>query len=139
MAGNKTLDRFKSIVGKSESIADFTSKISPTGDFTKVTNLQALIESWKKILLIPTRSYIDDPDFGSDLYLFVFRLADQTTLGLIESEIRNRILRFDDRAELDSIDIRYLSNRKGFVVNAVVEFDGEKGQLDLVFDESLLK
>ena len=139
MAGNKTLDRFKSIIGKSESVSDFTSKISPTGDFTKVTNLQALIGSWKNILLIPTRSYIDDPEFGSDLYLHIFKPADEVTAGLIETEIRNRVYRFDDRAKVDSIDIRFLSNRKGFVVNVVVEYNGEIGQLDAVFDESLIK
>jgi hypothetical protein len=45
-------------------------------------------------------------------------------------------LRYDNRAGIDDIQIRLLFNKKGFEVDVSVDYEGEKGTLNLKFDDS---
>jgi len=127
----------KSVIGSSGKIADFTAKIAPYGDFYRVENLQTILTSWNNILLTPTRTYTYDPEFGSDLYKYVFDPQDDDTKDAIQDEILYKLKRYDDRAEIVSLDIEYLTNRKGFTVSIVVDYEGERGGVSFEVDESL--
>jgi phage baseplate assembly protein W len=132
------LDRFnKEVVGSEGKIADYSSTISSTGDFTRNKDIQTIISSWQNILLTPTRSYIEDPEYGCDLYKMIYEPADTVTEDKIRAEIEDKLQFYDDRAYITNIDITFLSNQKGFSVSVFVEYKGDKSQLNIIIDENL--
>jgi len=132
------LDRFNiSVVGSDDKISDYTSSIDPSGDFRLVVGLEALLLSWNNILLTATRTYSHDPEFGSDLYKLVFDPADNYTASKIKEEVIDKLQRYDDRARILNVDVRFLNNKKGFAVTIDVDYRGEISQLGVTIDESL--
>jgi len=130
------LDRFnKEVVGSKGKIADYLSKISAKGDFLRTTNLDVILSSWNNILLTPKRSYVWDPEYGSDLYKMVFEPADTGTSENIKDEVINSIQTYDDRAEITGVDVTFLSNLKGFNITINVDYQGEQSELSLTMDE----
>ena len=130
------LDRFnKEVTGSRGKIADYLAKVSPKGDFTRTTNINVILTSWNNILLTPKRSYIWDPDYGSDLYKMVFEPADNETVEKIKDEVATQIMIYDDRAKITNIDVTFLSNLKGFNVSLDVNYMGEESELSLTLDE----
>lgn len=131
------IDKFKkSVIGSNASIFDYTDKISPSGDFKRISNLEAILNSWNNILLTPKRSCDHDPEYGCDLYKFIFEPADVMTMNEIKSEILNSLSTYDDRATPSDVEVKFLSNRKGFMVNVFVEYENQEGQLSATIDES---
>lgn len=129
-------DKFKdSSIGSSGRIIDFTPKISPSGDFSKIYDINAILKSWVNILVTPKGSYDHDPEFGSNLYLSIFEPADEQTQDAIENEIVTSLTTYDDRAKIDSISVNFLRNKKGFSVNIVANYFGSKSNISVTFDE----
>jgi len=133
------LDRFqKSVIGSTDRYSDFIDVISPSGDFTRITGLSVILKSWFKILVTPTRTVDHDPDFGCDLYKYIFNPADKDTMNQIIDTINYSIKRNDNRANIQGISISFLNNRKGFVVNIIAEYKGQTGEIRAVIDERTL-
>ncbi len=131
------LDRFNEIaIGSRGSIADYSSVIGSSGDFTRVTNFKTILLSWNNILFTPTRSYNEDPEYGCDLYKLIFDPADKITEDKIKNEIITKLLRYDDRATISKIQISFLTNKKGFNVDIQVKYKGIKEKLQITIDES---
>jgi phage baseplate assembly protein W len=131
------LDKFNfTAVGSSGRIVDYTSRISPSGDFSKIFDLDAIITSWKNILSTPKGSMDHDPEFGSNLYLFLFEPADSNTKEAIKNDIIQSLATYDDRAKIEKIDTVFLRNKKGFNINIVVDYQGNNTNLNLAFDEN---
>ena len=132
------LDRFnKDVVGSKGRIADYAPVISSKGDFSRTTNLETILLSWNNILLTPTRSYVDDPEYGCDLYKMVFDPADEETEEKIRNEIQDKLQFYDDRAYITNIDVSFMTNQKGFGLSIFVNYDGEESQLSVVIDKNL--
>jgi len=131
------LDRFqKTVVGSKARYSDFTDVISPSGDFTRIINLNVILKSWYKLLVTPTRTVDHDPEFGCDLYKYVFSPADNETMVDIIDEITYAIKTYDNRARLQGVTVTFLNNRKGFVVNISAEYEGQSGEIQAVIDET---
>ena len=131
------LDRFrKDVIGGESKLLDFLPKITSAGDFQKISNLNVIISSWNNILITPRRTHLHDPEYGSDLHLMVFQPIDDQTVDQIKREVEYRIERYDNRALIEDIDVRLLSNKKGFEVDIYIEYEGEEGTLSLSFDDS---
>jgi len=131
------LDRFKKQVKGSENrLYDYLPKIAQTGDWARITDINVIINSWNNILMTPRRTYLHDPEYGSDLHLLVFDPADSITADRLKTEIQTRLLTYDDRAQIENIEIFLLPNRKGFSVTIDVLYEGEKGILSVSFDDS---
>jgi len=114
------LDKFKSsVVGSDGKISDYISIISPRGDFTRVEDIEVIMNSWSNILRTEIGSYDHDPTYGSDLHKFIFEPQDEDTRNLISDTIRDRLLKFDNRAKIQSISVDYLTTGKGFVVTLI--------------------
>ncbi len=129
-----SLDIFlKSIAGAKTNISDFIPIISGVANFSKITNLEVILNSWNNILSTPLGTYLDNPDYGSELYKYVFEPQDLTTVELIKNEINDRLMAYDNRAIIKKIDVVFYSNMKGFEVNINVSYSGEKGQMTLPF------
>jgi len=134
-----SLEKFQQTsVGSRGRIIDYIAKISPAGDLQKVMDLQAILTSWNNILTTPLRSYSFDPEFGSELYKYVFDPADASTVQKIDGEVRYRLSSFDDRAAITNVKIEFLSNRKGFNVTVFVKYNKQHGQITSIITESLL-
>jgi phage baseplate assembly protein W len=132
------LDRFKvSVIGSDNTIRDYLPTIEAKGDFQSTTDLNVIINSWKNILLTPRRNYPHDPEYGSDLYKMIFDPLDEITVQRIEDEVYITIQRYDNRAFIESIDIKYLKVDKGVSLDIYVDYKGEKGILSLILNEQL--
>ncbi len=132
------LDRFKvSVIGSDDTIRDYLPTIEAKGDFQSTENLNVIINSWKNILLTPRRNYPYDPEYGSDLYKMVFDPLDEITIQKIEDEVYFSIQRYDNRAFIENIDIKYLKIEKGVSLDIYVDYKGEKGLLSLILNEQL--
>lgn len=133
------LDRFKkNTIGSATTIFDYLPRITSSGDFKRVRELDVIITSWNNILITPRRSFIHDPEFGSDLPLMVFEPTDEETVERIKTEVVDRIRQYDDRATINGIDVLLKANKKGFVVNVFVEYEGDTGTLSVSFDDSTI-
>jgi len=131
------LDRFqKSVVGSKSRYADFTDVISPSGDFTRITDLNVILKSWYKLLVTPTRTVDHDPEFGCDIYKYIFSPADNDTMNEIIDEVSYAIRRYDNRAILQGVSVTFLNNRKGFAVNISAEYNGQTGEIQAVIDQT---
>lgn len=132
------LDRFnKSIVGRENSISDYKSVVDSRGDFRRINDIDVILTSWNNILTTPRRTYMFDPEYGSDLYKMIFEPADEDTQTQIINEVVDTLRRYDDRAIIKDVFVSFTLNKKGFNISIDVEYDGRTGQLQLVIDEDL--
>lgn len=126
------LDKFKGTsVGSAGRLVDFTALISSSGDFSKLYDIDVILNSWNNILTTPKGSADHDPTYGSNLYLFVFQPADAKTKSGIKDELRTSLMTFDNRASITSTNIVFTRNMKGFVVDVVVKYAGRSSSLKL--------
>jgi phage baseplate assembly protein W len=131
------LDRFTTQVRGSENrIYDYLPKITAKGDFKRIVDLNVIINSWTNILMTPRRTYINDPEYGSDLHLQVFEPADAISVERIETEILDRLRIYDDRATIVNLQVTELLNKKGFTFDMTVNYEGEKEDISISFDDS---
>ena len=133
------LEKFqRSIIGSKGEISDYVAIISSKGDFSRVDNIQAVLTSWNNILQTPTRSYNYNPEYGSDLYKYVFEPADEITIEAIKDEIRYRLMRYDNRARVTNIDVEYQSNGKGFTLHIDLKYKDVDGRLTTTINEQAI-
>lgn len=131
------LDKFKTTsIGSSGRVLDFSSKLSPSGDFNKLFDMDAILTSWSNILMTPRGSMDHDPEFGSDLYLYIFEPADTTTQESIKNEIYKAITTYDDRANIDEINVSFFKNKKGFNISIIANYEGDHSEMSLTMDEN---
>ncbi len=134
---SSNLEKFKrSVIGSNNSIADYTPVIAASGDFVRVTNLAAIIKSWNNILLTPITTASHDPEYGSDLFKYVFEPVDEFTQKAIAEEVRYRLLTYDNRATITNITVSFLKNGKGFNIALQATYNDESGELSLTIDET---
>jgi phage baseplate assembly protein W len=131
------LDKFKTTsVGSSGRVLDFSSKLSPSGDFSKLYDMDAILASWSNILITPRGSMDHDPEFGSDLHLYIFEPADTVTQESIKNEIYKAITTYDDRANIDEINVSFFKNKKGFNISIIANYEGDNSEMSLTMDEN---
>lgn len=127
-----TLEKFKkNIVGSRSKIVDYVPLVSSSGDFSLVTNVQAILNSWNNILLTQIRTYVANPEYGSELYKYVFEPADQDTVDSIIDEIQYRLMLYDNRAQVTNIEVSFMSDGHGFVADIDLEYKGEEDSLSI--------
>ncbi len=131
------LDRFQSqVIGSETLLRDYLSVIASTGDFKRISDLNVILNSWNNILLTPRGTYLHDPEFGSDLYKYVFEPSDQDSVEGIKREVVDRLMLYDDRATIDDVDVQISIDGKKINISVYVSYQGEKGQLDVKFDDT---
>jgi len=131
------LDRFNTqVIGSEERLRDYLSTIASIGDFKRINDLNVIINSWNNILLTPRGTYLHDPEFGSDLYKYVFEPADESTVESIKREVIDRINLYDDRASIEDVQVRISNNGRRIEISIYINYKGEKGTLDVKFDDT---
>ena len=131
------LDRFhKEVVGSDYTIYDYLSKITAKGDFKRIRDIDVIINSWNNILITPRRTYLFDPEYGSDLHKMVFEPADDVTVDRIKQEVQQQLMKYDDRATIEKMEVLVKPNGKGFIINILADYEGEQETLTISFDDS---
>lgn len=131
------LNRFnKQVIGSDVTIYDYLAKIVAHGDFKRIRDIDVIISSWNNILLTARRTYLYDPQYGSDLHRMVFEPADDTTVERIKTEVEDRIRAYDDRATIEEISVTLMTNGKGFTIKILVNYEGDTGSLSIKFDDT---
>lgn len=131
------LSRFnETVVGANSKIADYVSRVGVSGDFSRIKDIEVILNSWNNILITPKRSYQWDPEFGSDLYKLIFEPADDITLEKVIDEVHNSLMRYDDRATITDVGVTFFTSQKGFSLKIDVEYEGLIEQLETILDES---
>ena len=137
---SSTLEKFNSnIVGSQGNILDFIPLISSSGEFSSIKDFDVILNSWNNILLTRTRTYMSNPEYGSDLYKYIFEPADEVTIEGIKEEIRFRLMKYDNRAYITDIDVAFMADGHGFILNIGVEYDDNNETLNTaIFDDKFL-
>ena len=131
------LDRFKKeVIGSETSLRDYISIIAPFGEFKRIDDLNVIINSWNNILLTPRGTYLHDPEFGSDLYKYVFEPVDDSTIEGIKREVVDRVTLYDDRASVDDVVVNISNDGKRISLQIYIDYQGKKGTLDVKFDDT---
>ena len=134
------LDQFqKQVAGRLASIEDVLPIISSTGNFLKNQEIDTIINSWRNILLTKKGSYMHDPNYGSEIYKYLYENADENTAEDIKNEILVTLMKYDNRATINNIEVIFLLNRKGFAFNITATYQGEIGNVNVILDENALK
>lgn len=132
------LDRFnKNVIGSENKLVDYKSIIASTGDFKRIEDIEVILNSWNNILLTAKRSYVFDPEYGSNLFKMIFEPADERTQNKIIEEVIESIRRYDDRAAITDVTVEFKVNGKGFNIGIEVDYEGDTTQLNTTIDESL--
>lgn len=102
---------------------DFPFTQSSKGDYI---NLTSLPESEVKSMLIHllltrkgSRYYL--PDFGTNIYQYVFDPLDDVTLGKIENEINDAVEKYIPNLKLNAVEITRVGNEEGNKNNTDLE------------------
>ena len=73
---------------------------------TSATNLNAIKQSIKNILLTRRGSIPGKPYFGSDIYNIIFQPLDHLTVSITKNYIEEALDNFEDRIDVKDIDIK---------------------------------
>lgn len=129
---------FKNVPGKRSEIFDVDSYIAASGDLKRLEGVNVIIKGIGNLLLTPRGTYIADPEYGCDLYKYVFEPTDDITKQDIYMELERSIKRYINEGNI-SYNVIFYRNKKGFVVNLFISYEGEKKEITVSIDESLLR
>jgi len=136
---NNYLEKFVNTVpGNSDVPKDIDCKIVNSGDFQVLEGIDAIVIGILRILLITEGTYIFDPVFGLGLYRYIFELQDDITRTSIEDEIKSVLSKYEDRCSI-TVNVKFLKNVKGFVINLEIKYRGEKKKVSIQIDENVLR
>lgn len=125
-------------VGNLKILKDMDNKIDYSGDFKTIEEIDVIISSLYTLFLVSEGTYIFDPEFGIGLYRYVFEPVDIGTKSAIEAEISNAIARYEGRAQI-TFKVLFFRNRKGFRIDFTISYKGQRKQVKMDIDDSLLK
>jgi len=129
---------FKEVPGSKSEIRDMDAKITQSGDYQGIRGVDVIIRSISRLLLIPTNTYIFDPELGTGLYKYIFEPADMVTKSAIEQVVAQAIHRYENRAKID-YKVLFFKNRKGFRIDLYIEYEGQKRSVSVDINDSMLK
>ncbi len=102
---------------------DFPFVQSNSGDYVGLTSLpESEVKSMLIHLLLTrkgSRYYL--PDFGTNLYQYIFEPLDEITLGKIENEINDAVEKYIPNLKLNSVEITKVGDEEGNKNNTDLE------------------
>ena len=136
MASN--LDKFlRSTVGSSGRISDYDQMLSSRGDFMRLEDLNVILASWNNILFTSKGTVDHDPEFGVDIYKYLFEPYDDFLVDEVKDEIATALMRYENRATIQNISVSQIQgDRKGFSITISFKFNGEVSSLSVGLDQN---
>ena len=129
----------KRVSKSGDDLVDYVPFISPSGDFSQIHGFDVVAHSWDVILSTREGSYIDDPNFGSRLYEYVFQPIDEFTADDIKQEVIDKLTTYDDRAKVLSVDVSFNPNYKRILVQVAADWKGKVNTYEFAMDENLAR
>lgn len=125
--------------GSKEKLLDIWSILSPSGDWKEIEGTETVIRRIITNLLISKGSYMFDPEYGSNIFKFVYEPADSVTYEQLRSEI-NRVV-MDNKGSVNvTSEVLFFKNQRGFRINIIVDTDnGRIKKIPLDINETLLR
>jgi len=114
------------------------SNINSYGDFTELTDIDAVIKNIETDLLINKGTYLFDPEFGVGIHKFVFEPANEFTKTKLEQLISGVVNRNKAHSTV-SFQVFFFQNRKGFKINLTVEYKGIRKEKPIMITDKLLR
>ena len=87
-----------------------------------VTDLQAIKNSIKNILLTPKGSLPGKPDFGSDLYKVLFSQMDHLTESMAKRFVKEALRKYEDRITIIGIEIKKVEEFNKLVIDLLFSY-----------------
>ena len=115
-------DKFTQIGGQSEVFSDFLNSFSihpVTGTLAKTTNVNAVRQSIKNLILTNYGERMFQPQVGSDIIRHLFEPMNTLTAKDISESITLTVKHNEPRAQLLNVDVRESSDYNSVVVNIV--------------------
>jgi phage baseplate assembly protein W len=115
-------DKFTQLAGQSEVFSDFLNSFSVhpiTGTLAKTTNVNAVRQSIKNLVLTNYGERMFQPQVGSDILRHLFEPMNTLTAKDISDSIALTINHNEPRAKLLGVDVRESSDYNTVVVNIV--------------------
>jgi phage baseplate assembly protein W len=115
-------DKFTQAIGQSEVFSDFLNGFSihpVTGSLAKTTNVNAVRQSIKNLVLTNYGERFFQPQVGSDILRHLFEPMNTLTAKDITDSIALTIKHNEPRANLLGVDVRESSDYGSVVVNIV--------------------
>ncbi len=117
------------------AVTRYTEEMVPSGDFQKVQNINAVLDSLANLLSIRRGTYPFDPEVGTDLPKYIFDLNDEITYDLIKTEIENTFAS-EPNATITGIEISSITNNKGLLINVYMQINNIPIQATLTYNNN---
>ena len=135
---NTVQDFFTKIPGTKYELKDIDCTISKNGDIKELKGIDVLVRSLYNLLMTKKGSYIFDPDYGAEIYKYLFEPCDDATKEDMYQDIEMAIRKYETRAKI-SYQINFMSDKKGFILDVYIKYKGEQRTVTISIDESMLK
>ena len=129
---------FLKVAGAKSEIKDIDPVINNIGDLKELSDIDVIVRSLINLLLTSKGTYLFDADYGCNLYKYVFEPADEITQRDIYMELETAIRRYETRGKI-TYNVKFFSNKKGFVVDLMIDYKDRKKKVGITIDESILK
>ena len=103
-------------------LVTYISRFAPYGDFQKVSNADAIVDSIANRLSIIRGTYVYNPELGTEIHKYVFELNDEETDGSIIGEVE-RTLEGLQNAEVVDVVTEYSKDMHTCFVGVIVEIE----------------
>ena len=120
------------ISGKVNEIYDYAPIIGSTGDLSRLSGIDVLINSLRNLLLTPLGHYPFDPEYGSLLYKKLFEPSDKITEDETKYEVHQRVERYDPRIKIEAVELIWSNDRKTAIVNVHIIRGETKGKVSTI-------
>ena len=139
MSNNSIDEFFSRVPGSKTDLKSMENFISNQGDFTQIKNIDVILRSLMNLIMTVKGTYLFDPEYGTNIVKYIFEPVDEITKDSILQDISASVSRYEGRSS-STFDIKFLKGDiKGFVLDVNVSYQGEKKEISIRVDESLLK
>jgi len=134
------IEAFNSVIQNKDTIKfkDIIPDINSTGDFTELENVDVILQSIINLFSTTIGSYPFDPEYGCNIYKYIFEPATEKTRLDIKREISSALSRYEGRTKIE-FDVKFYKDDKGFLINFTINYQGTKKQVTVPITEELLK
>lgn len=89
-----------------------------------VTDVAAIKQSIRNIILTPKGSLPGKPKFGSDIYKVIFAPLDSLTKSMAKNYIKEALNEYETRITVSSINLTSVEEYNKLVIEVVFTYDG---------------
>lgn len=113
------------------------TEVTDNSDFKCITGKYCIVDNIVKELLTPRRTYVFDPEYGSDIHKYVFDHIHEDTVSDIISEVKRIIDKYPTVVTYE-INYKYSVEKKTVVVIVDINVVDEKYRISMNMGKDVL-